>query len=170
MLPQYSYIADQKLVAQLKNGTGHWNAFRQRALTNCVNLNGVCLSNTDLAGADLHRALLIQADLRNTKLEQASMECAVLRQANLSGANLASASLNGADLFKADLSGANLQNASVELAFLKSANLSGADLSTTRGLTPAQLEDASGDLSTKLPPGFSLPSRWLPITRSNRPV
>jgi hypothetical protein len=59
------------------------------------------------------------------------------------------ADLTGADLTEADLSG----------AILSGATLSGADLSTA-SLTREELEPATGDENTRLPPELDPPAHW----------
>ncbi len=97
-----------------------------------------------------------QADLRRANLEgaylcMADLQEANLKGANLQGANLWMANLQGADLRRANLEGANLRQANLQGARLEGANLEGAYLSTAKGLTQKQLDDACGDAKTKLP-------------------
>ena len=66
------------------------------------------------------------------------------RGSDLSEANLARADLSRVDLSETDLSGANL---------------SGADLSTA-SLTQQELEPATGDENTRLPPDLKPPAHW----------
>ncbi|WP_425436645.1 pentapeptide repeat-containing protein [Paenibacillus donghaensis] len=80
---------------------------------------------------------------------------AKLRKANLRGANLRSAFLIAADLQGADLRGADLIGAD-----LRDTNLSGADLTGSLFLTQAQVNSATGDQATKLPPGLLRPGHW----------
>ncbi len=103
----------------------------------------------DLCEADLHGALLVNANLYRVNLSDANLSGADLRGANLSksylgdsdlrGANLSGANLNGADIFEANLNGAHLNQTK-----LSKANLSGADLRGCR-LNEADLREA--DLS-----------------------
>jgi uncharacterized protein YjbI with pentapeptide repeats len=89
----------------------------------------------DHRGADLVGAVLINADLRG---------------ANLRGAHLISADLRGADLTAADVTGADLRDT----------DLRGADLSGTLFLIQSQLDAATGDPSTRLPPSLTRPTHW----------
>ncbi len=89
----------------------------------------------DLAGADL-----VGADLRRRDLRRAD-----LRAALLVGADLRGSVLDRTDLLGADLRGADLR---------------GADLAGALLLTRPQLAAATGDLGTRLPPGFAVPAHW----------
>jgi hypothetical protein len=81
--------------------------------------------------------------------------CAKPRGADLRGADLRGALLIGADLRAADLRGADVIGAD-----LRGANLAGADLSTALFLIQSQLDAASGDATTKLPPRLTRPAHW----------
>jgi uncharacterized protein YjbI with pentapeptide repeats len=96
---------------------------------------GAARQETGFSGADL-----IGKDLRG----------ADLNGANLRGALLVGADLRGADLRMADLTGADFRGA----------DLSGADLSTSIFLIQAQLDAASGDGRTRLPPSLTSPAHW----------
>jgi hypothetical protein len=90
-------------------------------------------------------------DLHETNLSGANLVGANLVGAILSGANLSEARLSTADLSRARLHNANLMGANLWFATLSEAYLEGADLSTTKNLSQAQLEEATGDETTKLP-------------------
>ncbi len=77
-----------------------------------------------------------------------------LTGADLSGANLSEADLSGANLDRADLSRVDLSE-----AILVGATLTGADLSTA-SLTQEELEPATGDENTQLPPDLKPPAHW----------
>jgi hypothetical protein len=84
--------------------------------------------------------------------------------ANLKSTNLLRAILFRADLVRADLSGADLMwadlsEADLSKAILAGATLSGADLSTA-SLTQEELEPATGDENTRLPPDLNPPAHW----------
>lgn len=91
-------------------------------------------------GRDFKGADLIGKDLRG----------ADLRRADLRGAYLVGADLAGADLRLADLIGADLRGA----------DLRGADLSTSIFLTQPQLQAATGDATTRIPPALIRPAHW----------
>lgn len=78
-----------------------------------------------------------------------------MREADLSGSNLRGAHLIAAELVRADLTATDLTGAD-----LRAADLSGADLSQSLFLTQAQVDSASGDGATRLPPGLSRPTHW----------
>ncbi|MEM9573129.1 MAG: pentapeptide repeat-containing protein [Pseudomonadota bacterium] len=107
-------------------------------------------------------------DLSGARLRQSSLALTTYDDVNLSGANLSIANLFGARFNRTNFSRANLQNAAavgtyfgasnLSGANLTGANLSGADLSLAKGLTQAQLNQACGDSSTRLPKGKTIPS------------
>ncbi len=92
------------------------------------------------AGPDRRGADLMGRDLRRTRLRGASLRGAYLIGADLRGADLGAADLLGADLRAADLRGANL--------------------SACLFVTGPQLEAATGDAVTLLPPGLRRPAHW----------
>lgn len=83
-----------------------------------------------------------------------------LMGARLDGADLAGANLRGTYLIGADLRGADLRRADLVGADLRGADLRGADLSDSLFVTRSQLDAASGDVSTLVPPRLSRPARW----------
>jgi uncharacterized protein YjbI with pentapeptide repeats len=85
-----------------------------------------------------------------------------LAGARLAGADLRGASLRGACLIGADLRGADLRTADLIGADLRGADLGGADLTGSLFLVQAQLDAATGDTATVLPPGFTRPAHWRP--------
>jgi hypothetical protein len=90
------------------------------------------------------------ADYRGADLIGQDLRDADLRCANLRGAYLIGARLQGADLAVADLTGADLRGA----------DLSGADLSASIFVTQAQIDAATGDPGTRLPPSLTRPAHW----------
>ncbi|WP_026877303.1 pentapeptide repeat-containing protein [Jiangella gansuensis] len=111
------------------------------------------------AGADpLLREVstLLRAGHRGRDLSRADQIGAKLRRANLVGADLRGALLLGADLRGADLRWADLIGAD-----LRGADLSGARLDTAIFLTQAQIDAATGDAATVLPPPLTRPSHWI---------
>ena len=98
----------------------------------------------DRRGADLIGAKLQGADLRGTSLR---------------GASLLGADLRGADLRKADLLGADL----------RAADLRAATLDGSIFLTQPQLDAATGDASTTIPPSLARPRHWpTSVTRADQ--
>jgi hypothetical protein len=93
----------------------------------------------DLAGADL-----MEADLRGEDL----------RGADLRGAYLIGALLDGADLRSADMMGADM----------RAANISGARLGDALYLTQIQVNAATGDAGTRIPPWLERPSHWSTVS------
>ncbi|MEM9053742.1 MAG: pentapeptide repeat-containing protein [Pseudomonadota bacterium] len=130
--------------------------------------NGKSCSGCNLFQADLAYRDSKKLDLSGARLRQADLSLTTYDDVNLSGANLSVANLFGARFNRANLSKANLQDAvavgtyfgssNFAGATLSGANLSGADLSIARGLTQAQLNQACGDASTRLPKGKTIPS------------
>ena len=94
-------MANEELVALLKQGAQAWNDWRAEHGEAPVDLSGAALRGLDLSAANLGGADLTGADLRGALLSQAN-----LAGARLQGANLFKAVLDGADLERAELSGA----------------------------------------------------------------
>jgi len=109
----------------------------------------------------LRTSELVRAALRRKRHMAQSYRGADLSGANLRGANLRGASLRGTRLIGANLRGANLRGADVLGADLRDADLSGADLTSSLFLVQAQLDAASGDGNTRLPPSLSHPTHWM---------
>jgi len=131
-----------------------------------AHLNGALLSGASLEAAKLSEASLKRASLGCTNLYQADLQEAHLEQAwlveaKLSRANLTGAHLNEAHLSGADLRGATLDEAHLDGAFIYTTRLDGVDLGTVKGLTQKQLNEASGDKTTKLPERLQHPEHWL---------
>lgn len=82
--------------------------------------------------------------------------------ARLRGADLRGASLRGAYLIAADLSGADLRAADLIGADLRDARLHGADLTGSVFLTQPQLNAATGNTATRIPPSLTRPAHWQP--------
>lgn len=95
------------------------------------------LQRTDLRGADLYKAYL-----RGAKLNEATLSRASMSRADLYKANLTRATLFMTDLMEADLSLATLVEADLLWANLYGADLNEADLSLAN-LTNANLHNAS---------------------------
>lgn len=111
-----------------------------------------------------------RVERRGADLVGAKLRGADLRGANLRGAYLIGADLRGADLRLADLIGADL----------RAADLRGADLRGSIFLTQFQVNAATGDDATRLPPALSRPPHWsfpvpppgratIPVTRRAAP-
>ncbi|HEY0756534.1 MAG TPA: toll/interleukin-1 receptor domain-containing protein [Ktedonobacteraceae bacterium] len=84
-----------------------------------------------LAGMDLRRANLSEADLRSTNLSESNLEGANLRKANLTQANLNGTNLESTNLSEATLSKAILIGANLSGTHFNHTNLSGATLGDT---------------------------------------
>jgi hypothetical protein len=100
---------------------------------------------------------LVRAKARPRPPDRAGAD---LTGADLRGADLAAASLRGARLIGADLRGADLRGADFTGADLRGANIGGADLGGGIFLTQAQLDTATGDAVTTLPPALARPAHW----------
>lgn len=110
-------------------------------------VNSLLLRTSNLVRAGIRPA---QPDRAGADLVGNDLSAANLRGANLRGTFLIGANLTGADLSLADLTGADLRGA----------NLTRADLTTTLFLTQSQLDAATGDPGTTLPPSLTRPSHW----------
>ncbi|MBB4824865.1 uncharacterized protein YjbI with pentapeptide repeats [Sporosarcina luteola] len=78
-----------------------------------------------------------------------------LRNADLRGMNFRGSLLIGADLRQADLRETDMIGAD-----LRAANLSGADLRGSLFLTQAQVNSATGDMTTQIPLSLTRPAHW----------
>lgn len=80
--------------------------------------------------------------------------------AKLAGTNLRGANLRGARLVAADLTGADLRLADLIGVDFRDADLAGADLTGSLFLVQSQVDAASGDATTRLPPSLARPTHW----------
>jgi uncharacterized protein YjbI with pentapeptide repeats len=124
-----STMADEELLALLRQGTEAWNAWRKHNEELGVDLSGANLAGLDLPELDLSRVNLQRANLQSANLQRANLEEANLEGANLTQANLWNAYLYDADLPEANLIQANLSSADLSEAGFARANLTGASLS-----------------------------------------
>ena len=130
-----------------------------------ANLTGSCLDYATLDGADLAGLSLRRASLRFTSLAAANLEAA-----DLSGANLTHARLSEANLRAANLRNARLDYADFAGADLAEVNLRGADLQNAKNLTPSQIEQSLGDVSTILPEHLQGSVPWSPAKSETAPT
>ena len=100
------------------------------------------LRNTDIRGADLHKANLQRADLRKADLCGADLQSANLYEADLDYANLCGSILCEAKLQSCNLHAANLSRANLNRTLLSKANLSAANLGGA-SLRAANLSEAN---------------------------
>ena len=126
-------MANPKHFSILKRDVATWNQWRAdnsdiRPDLSEANLHGAILIEANLREAILTGAILSEATLFKADLSGANLREAILHEANLHGAILTEANLLGAFLTKADLSGANLTKADLREAFLNQAILSEANL------------------------------------------
>jgi uncharacterized protein YjbI with pentapeptide repeats len=127
-------------------------------------VNALLLRTSELARAGARRQAAGRGsvDLTGADHRAADHRGADLTGKDLRGAGLAGASLRGACLIGADLSGADLRGADFTGADLRGADISGADLTGSIFLTQSQLDSATGDPGTKLPPSLMSPAHWQP--------
>jgi len=122
-------------------------------------------------GCNLFQANLAYKDIADANFSESRLRQSNLALATFDGVNLSSADLSVANLFGARFNRSNLKNADLRQASgvgtyfgatdlsgakLGHANLSGADLSLATGLTQAQLNEACGDATTRLPKGLRI--------------
>ena len=115
------------------------------------------MSGLEIPGRNYAGARLRQADLSLAVLNRANLSRTDLRGVNAYGGVFSSARFTGANLTHADCVGAYLQGANLAGANLTGTNFSGAEMDRALGLTQAQLNQACGDESTRLPKGLTLP-------------
>jgi uncharacterized protein YjbI with pentapeptide repeats len=104
-------------------------------------LSALHLEGADLSGAQLQRAVLLDAHIEGGNLTGANLQEAALDGAHLEGACLADADLRWADCVGTNFKGADLSRANLEDALLTNARLAGATMDGTL------LEDAILDQS-----------------------
>ncbi|WP_333587557.1 pentapeptide repeat-containing protein [Phenylobacterium sp.] len=143
--------------AQAQNA-GQIAQVRQGAHCPKCNLFQADLGGRELRGRNLSGARLRQADLSLAIMNRSNFAGADLRDVEAYGALFASASFAGADLSQASFVGTHLQGANFRGARLAGTNFSGAEMDRATGLTQAQLSQACGDASTRLPPGLRIPA------------
>jgi uncharacterized protein YjbI with pentapeptide repeats len=124
-----------------------------------ANLSGVKGHGANFTGANLTRTTFEGANLLGADLERVNGRDANFTGASMLGANLDEghfdrASFKNANFFGASLGSAAFPGADFTGATLNHANLAGADLSTAKGLTQAQIDQACGAATTHLPPGL----------------
>ncbi|NJO34707.1 MAG: DnaJ domain-containing protein [Rhodospirillales bacterium] len=155
-------MPNSRHAAKLGEGARAWNAWRRENPVVVPDLN-------DLAVPVGHRQFgsvqggpinLARAELCRAALEHATLIGADLTNATLVEADLSHARLTGADLRGANLSHALLDHADLKDARLDAATVFGAQLRHARNLTQAQIEQASGDENTVLPPHLAMPTAW----------
>ena len=120
------------------------------------NLFQADFGSLSLKGRNLAGARLRQADLSASLAGRARFAGGDLRDLNAYGAVMGSADFARSDLTNATFVGAYLEGANFARAKLAGANFSGAEMARARGLTQAQLSEACGDASTRLPRGLRL--------------
>lgn len=132
-------MTNDEHLAILKQGVEVWNKWRDENQDIRPYLTGVELIDTDLTGANLREAFLMnatlwgvnlsKADLRDAYLAGASLCETEFREANLSKADLSHVDLTATDLSGATLSNANLSGSNVNFEHPKSINFNKANLS-----------------------------------------
>jgi hypothetical protein len=89
-----------------------------------------------------------------------SLRGADLAHRRLVDVDLRGADLRGAWLIRADLSGADLRGADLLGADLRGAKVGSTNLLDALFLTQAQIQAATGDSRTRLPPSLTRPAHW----------
>lgn len=101
-------MANQEQYGILKQGAETWNQWRKEHPNIRPDLTETDLSGENLSRAVLSRADLWEAGLSSTNLSEADLSGADLSRTNLSGADLSGANFWGASLVQTNLSGATL--------------------------------------------------------------
>jgi uncharacterized protein YjbI with pentapeptide repeats len=161
-------MADQMHVEKLKEGVASWNRWREAQPQLLPDLSGltlsreefedsaiwdsksekVDLSGIDLSGASMHRATLLEVNLRSATLERADLLGATLdrvdmNRAVLRRASLARSSLNRVKLREANLEGAIFTSSRLEKTDLERANLRNVSWTYARLMTVHMTEAVS---------------------------
>ena len=129
---------------------------------------GQSCEKCNLFQADLSYAEGKKMNLQATRLRQSNFALSTYDDVNLTGADLSVSNFFGARFNRTNFSNANFKRAiavgtyfgssNFAGATLTGANFSGADLAIAKGLTQAQLNQACGDPSTRLPKGKTIPN------------
>jgi uncharacterized protein YjbI with pentapeptide repeats len=129
---------------------------RAKAGASCpgCNLFQADFQNVELKNKNFARARLRQADMSAAIMNHTSFAGGDLRDVNAYGALFSSANFAGANLTNASFVGTYLEGANLRGAHLEGANFSGAEMDRAVGLTQAQLNEACGDDTTRLPRGL----------------
>jgi len=132
--PQYASVSDGQAIPPIS-----------RIKAGDINCRGC-----DLSGADLSHQCVKNGDLTGAKFDgvKALYMC-------MSYANFTNVSFRGADLTGANLAHANVTNADMTGTKLDITSIKGTDLSTVRGLTQEQIDEACADAQTRLPAGLT---------------
>ena len=134
-----------------------------------VNFLDCCdLKRADFSGQELEGVCISDSDLREADFTGADMYWASAFRANLGGAILQNAQLNGANLEEASFRGADLRGAYISFDNLGGpATLEGADL-TDALLDGADLKGCEYSDSTRFPDGFDPAAHGLTWVDTNR--
>lgn len=124
-------------------------------------LTEASLSHSTMRQANLHRAELTRGTFSDNDFQSANLIGASAASADFTRSNFDRARLDNADLTKATLdagqfTGVRFGFANLEEASLKDTNLSDADMTHVVGLTQGQLDQACGNMNTRLPDGLNL--------------
>jgi uncharacterized protein YjbI with pentapeptide repeats len=102
-----------------------------------------------LSHADLTNQCVKHGNLKGADFDDARMVLMCMSWGDYTGASFRGADLSGANLAHANLGDADLTGARLTIASIRAA-----DLSTTKGLTQRQVDEACGDSKTRLPPNL----------------
>jgi uncharacterized protein YjbI with pentapeptide repeats len=116
------------------------------------------LGNKALKGHDYAGARLGQSDMSLSVFNHTSFADADMRDVNGYGALFTDANFAGANMTNATMVGSYLEGANFRGARLSGVDFSGAEMDRAVGLSQAQLDEACGDGSTRLPRGLRLPA------------
>ncbi|MFB9373311.1 pentapeptide repeat-containing protein [Algimonas porphyrae] len=119
------------------------------------------LSHSTMRQANLHRAELTRGTFTDNDFQSANLMSASASSVDFTRSNFDRARLDNADLSSATLDGGQFTGvrfgfANLEKASLDQTNLSDADLTHVVGLTQEQLDQACGNMNTRLPDGLNL--------------
>jgi len=161
-------LSDPVHMEILRQGPRAWNAWRLENPDQIPDFDDAAFSlgERQLGPAHGGPVNLRGAQIRRAFLRTACLTGADLEGADLSDSNLAAARLDHANLTGARLAYAVLDHANFAGAILAGANLVGASLRGAQGLTQAQINGATCDLTTNFPEHLVHPISTL-AARSN---
>ncbi len=121
-------MANEDHLRILNQGLETWNKWREENPDVRPDLSGIDLEESNLYGAILRGALLIQTNLSKSNLFKAKLRGAVLTGTNLQGCYLVDADLRDAHIYKTDLTNSDLTGALLSRTCFISSSLYGVDL------------------------------------------
>ena len=130
-------------------------------LSDSILLNGA-LSRTSVKKANFSQSRIFGFDFRHTDFSDANLVASHFENCSFVGCNFEKAEMGEVRIVAPECPEEN----PFEGANFKDAEIHGADLKSAYGITQSQIDDAIGDVNTKLPRGLEWPKCWKVIPES----